>query len=283
MIEIGEYNELNVLRFEPDGAVLGGDENTPELLLPSIEVPKGTQVGDTVRVFLYNRSDGEPVPTTDKPAGVVGEFVRLKVVDVVPHGAFMDWGLEKDLLVPARAQHHTLDVGRWAVVAICLDLNGRLIGATKLGKLFDRDVSAVKVGQQVEVMVYGFNEVGIRVIVDDRYAGMMYRDDTFVNLREGDRHTGWVKAVDPDGRLDVTLRKGLRSKADEALGAVLRALDEEGGFLPLNDKSPPEQIRQRLQISKKMFKFAVGGLFRERRIEFVGRGIRLVTHTDQQD
>lgn len=276
MLHIGQYNTLRVQLLTDEGAQLGTRDPDDRVVLPTAEVPAGTAVGDQLEVFLYTNSSDELTATTKRPHAVLGDFAPLKVVDLSRHGAFVDWGLGKDLLIPFREQMHELEVGDVVVVKVCLGLFGRVIGATKLSDHFDRDVSGIKEGQEVSLLVYDFAKAGIRVVVDNKYAGMLYRDDTFKALRMGDRVTGWVKATYPAGRLDVSTRRGQRSNADEATRAILKALDEGDGFLALHDKSDPKLIARRLQISKKAFKRAAGALYRERVVMVEPTGLRLI-------
>lgn len=272
MIRIGRYNELEVTREVPAGVLLGDEE----LFLPHREVPDGTEVGQVIRVFVYSDSEGQPLVTTAEPAGEVGELVVLRCVDTHDHGAFMAWGLGKDLLVPWNLQHVPLEVGDVAVTALFLDQRDRITGSTKLAGYLDRDVNRFRPGQEVDLLVYGEHDRGTQVIVDGRYAGLLFDNETFRPLAMGDRLRGWVKQARPDGKLDVSLQPPGRAAIDSAQEMVLAALRDNEGFLPLHDRSPPEAIQRALRMSKKRFKKAIGGLYKQRLIQLEDEGIRLV-------
>lgn len=278
MLAIGLYHTLTVLERRGDALLLGNGADCA--LLPVTDLPPGTAIGDRVRVFVHTGSDGTPVATTRTPHAIVGEFACCHVVDVSPHGAFLDWGLAKDLFVPFREQHRPMAVGERHVVAVYLDeRTNRVVGTSRLGKHFGYDASALREGQEVRLLVYGFNGLGTQVVVENRYAGLVYESETFRPLAVGDVATGWVRRVRDDGKLDVTLQRLGREAAVDAQAILVARLLEAGGTLPLHDKSPPAEIARVLAMSKNTFKKAVGGLYKAGRLALLPDGIAL-THVD---
>ena len=278
-IQIGQFNTLVVLRRAPPGLYLGTEEE--QVLLPRRYVPEGAAVGDSLRVFVYTDSEDRPVATTLEPKAIVGDFAFLEVIDLGPHGAFLDWGLDKDLFAPTNEQCRKLRVGDRLVFAISLDeRTNRVKASSQLRSFVDYDVSAVEEGSAVELLVYDHNDVGTLVLVDARHTGIIYRDEAFRALRTGDRLKGYVDRVRPDNKLDVRLQRTGRAAIDDAEQALLDALHAAGGFLPLHDKSPPAQISAQLALSKKAFKRALGGLYKARRVELHPDGVRLIADSE---
>lgn len=271
MSERGQYNDLVVRRRTAEGAWLGPDD----VFLPGRQVPEGTKEGDVLRVFVYGDAEGRPVATTDTPAGTVGEIVCLQVVDVFEHGAFLDWGLDKELFVPWARQHERLEVGRKVVVALCLDARGRMMGASHLAPFLEEEVAHLEVGQAVHGLVYGQHELGALAVVDGRYGGLIYANQTYRPLRVGDETLAWIRKVRPDGKLDLALQRPGRGGIDDARETVLERLRQSDGFLPLTDKSDPKTIQRELNMSKKAFKRAIGGLYKDRLVELTAEGVRL--------
>lgn len=261
MVEIGKTGTLKVTKKTAAGFLLA---NGPvDVLLPSRLAPEGLEPGQEVTVFIYTDSEDRPIATTQKPLAQVGEFACLKVVDQSPHGAFLDWGLDKDLLVPYAEQHERLVIGQKYVVAVYLDNETqRVAAASKLGSFLDYDVSGLEEGQAVDVLVYAKSDRGALVIVSDRYSGMVYTSELFSPVEIGQSLSGYIAKVRDDNKLDIRLRQvGKKGKLD-ATDVILAALTEGGGVLPLGDKSPPEAITQVLGMSKKVFKAAIGGLYK---------------------
>jgi predicted RNA-binding protein (virulence factor B family) len=275
MILVGRYQTLPVWRWSRFGAFLG--EEADHVLLPKGEAPPQLEVGEQIRVFVYADSEDRPVATLRTPKAAVGEFVCLQVVDVTPIGAFMDWGLEKDLLVPINRQHHQMRRGEWHVVYVYLDeKTERPVGSSKVVPHLDADVSRYAPQQQVEILVFDVTDMGARVIVDGRHGGMIHPVPGELKPRIGDKGKAWVQRVRPD-RLDIRTKPlGAKGRFDEKV-ELITALMAADGFLPLHDRSPPEQIRDQLGMSKKAFKRALGGLYKSGKVEPVDGGIRLVS------
>ena len=275
MIYIGSYNTLKVVKKADIGIYLGTEEES--VFLPKRKAPENIKIGDELTVFVYTDSQDRPIATTEQPLAVVGEFACLRVKDVNPVGAFMDWGLDKDLLVPFKHQFHRMEKGRQYIVRLCLDeKSGRVIGVGKLSRFFSKNPNDLEVGQKVSLLVYGFTEPGIMVIVNNLYAGMLYRNETFEKMFIGNRWEGYVKKIRDDGKIDVSLQQQGHLAIDDAKVVVIERLKEAGGFLPLHDKSDPEEIRQVLKMSKKAFKKAIGGLLKSEDISIEDNGIRLL-------
>lgn len=261
MVEVGKTGTLTVTKKTPAGFFLAN--GATEVLLPARLAPDGLQPGQEITVFIYTDSEDRPIATTQKPLAQVGDFACLTVVDQSPHGAFLDWGLDKDLLVPYSEQHEKLVVGKKYVVAVYLDnQTGRVAAASKLGSFLDYDLRALKEDQAVSAVVYAKSERGVLVIVDDRYSGMVYTSELFSPVEIGQALSGYIAKIRDDNKLDIRLRRvGATGKLD-ASEVILKALREGDGVLPLGDKTPPEAIIARLGISKKVFKAAVGGLYK---------------------
>jgi uncharacterized protein len=276
MIEIGKTNRLTIARRAPPGLYLARDGQ--EVLLPNRFVPEPFEIGAELEVFVYTDSSDRPVATTQKPLAEVGQFACLTVIDVSPHGAFLDWGLDKDLFAPLPEQEGRLNKGDRVVVAVCLDEHTqRVMASSRLGQFLEPPAAPPAPGAPVELLVCRQTELGAQVIVDDRHAGLVYASETFAPLAVGDRVTGYVRRLRDDGKLDVSLRAPGAAGRDEDTRALLRALEASGGHLPLHDDSPPEAITQRLGMSKKAFKRAVGNLYRQRLVRIEPSGVRLAS------
>ena len=275
MIELGNYNTLTVKRSSRFGLFLG-DNDVDDLLLPAKYVPEDLKIGDTVRVFCYLDHEERPVATTLEPAVTRNRFAALEVAEVNQYGAFMDWGLEKHLLVPFREQPVRMEKGRRYVVYCYLDPKSfRLVGSARLDRFFETDTSALQAGQEVELLFYRPTELGWEVVADQRYKGLVFRDQIFRKVQAGEVMTGYVKSRRADGKLDLVLEAPGVRRLGPAAERIYKALEEAGGMLPLNDKSAPEAIQARLGMSKKLFKNGVGVLYRERRIVLKDDGIYL--------
>jgi uncharacterized protein len=271
-IEIGKTNRLVAARRAPPGVYL--ESAGREVLLPNRFVPDALVLGTELDVFVYTDSSDRPVATTQKPLAEVGEFAFLRVVDTSQHGAFFDWGLDKDLFAPLAEQESRLSKGDSAVVAVCLDEHTqRVMASTRLAQFLDTDLSALAVQAPVELLVCRHTELGALVIVDERYSGLVYKSDTFAALKVGERVQGYVQRLREDGKVDVSLRPPGAAGRDNDTQALVHALELSGGHLPLGDDSPPEEISQRLGMSKKAFKRAAGNLYRQRLVRLSPQGI----------
>ncbi|GAB3340541.1 S1-like domain-containing RNA-binding protein [Larkinella ripae] len=273
MIQIGKINTLEALRETSVGFFLG-DEEGNDLLLPNKYVPRELQIGDRIDVFVYTDSEDRPIATTLTPKIKRNEFARLQVVSVTGVGAFLDWGLEKDLLVPYREQSRPMEVGRWYVVHLYLDHEtDRLVASSRLNRFLDSGAPNLDEGQEVDLLVYEATDLGVNVIINNRYRGLVYANEIFQPVYPGDRLTGYIKLVRDDNRVDVSLQKPGYENVEPSARRILAVLEKQRGFLPLHDKSDPDEIYRLLEMSKKTFKKAIGALFRERQIVIKEDGI----------
>ena len=281
MLTIGDYNTLRIVKMTKDGAAYldgdGRDIYLPKEDLAAANLRGKTRPGDTLKVFIYNDSRDSLKATTAKPAAKVGDFAALTVKDVTDFGAFLSWGLPKDLFVPKKYIEGPLIPGDKAVVYLMLDYEKTgVIGTCKLDKNFTKDASALEEGQEVSLMVFDFSPLGASVVIDNTYRGLLYRDEIFEDLNVGDVKTGYIKKVREDGLIDAVLQpQNFPDANEQARDAIMKALKQEDGFLPLHDKSDPDEIKKRLAMSKKLFKKAVGGLYKDGIINLEEKGIRL--------
>ena len=273
MYDIGRINTLQIHHIDYDGAWL--QAGSQHVLLPATEVIPSMKDDDRLEVFLYQGGNGELVATLKHPKAQVGEFALLKVSDVTRHGAFLDWGLEKDLLVPYSEQPEKMRVGRNYIVRVYLDDQGRNVATARIDHCLEKEKEKIDLceGQEVDLLLWEYTDLGAKVIINHRYGGLLYRDDLMPGQRRGDQFKGYIKRLREDNKIDVTLRRGGVEEVKEAQEAILAALEKEG-FLPLHDKSSPLEIKQLLGMSKKLFKKAVGGLYKSRQIELADKGIR---------
>jgi uncharacterized protein len=275
----GKFNRLHITKIVEFGVYLHGDD-LGEILLPMKWVPDNCKPNDEVEVFVYFDSSDRLIATTMKPYAVVGDFAFLKVNAVNDVGAFLDWGLEKDLLLPYREQKYKVEENNWYVVYVFSDDKGRIAASTVLDKYIDTETSELTIGQEVELLLYAASDLGFKAIINNRYEGVIYANEVFQQLKRGQKLRGYIKYVREDGKVDLTLYKsGYLDKIDELSEKVLSELATAGGFLPLNDKSTPEEIYLTLGMSKKNFKQSIGKLFKSRSITIDDSGIRLIDKT----
>lgn len=267
MIKIGHYNKLTAHRRTDFGWYLTDGDSPGEVLLPQRYVPDGMRRGDEIEVFVYTDSEDRPVATTERPLATVGEFAYLDVAAVNATGAFMDWGLAKDLLVPFNEQRSRIRYpGRYLVYVYLDDASGRVTGTTKVEKYLDNVIPRYKPGKKVDCLVYKEMPIGLGCIVDNLHRGMLYADETFRNLRPGDRVAAYVKKVRPDGKIDLTLNRPAVQRTATLGDRILAMMEINKDNFTLNDKSDPEVIKAMLQCSKRDFKQAMGHLLRDGKI-----------------
>ncbi len=274
MLEIGRVNTLQIHHVDASGAWLQADGD--QVLLPKREVPEEARAGSRIEVFVFRDGTGKVVATSRKPRAQLGQFALLRVSQVGQPGAFLDWGLDKDLLVPYSEQPERMREGRRYLVRVCLDNRARIVGTARIDRCLETEQITLQEGEEVDVMIWQFTDLGAKVIINDLYGGLLYRDELPTGSRRGDRFRGYVKQVREDRKIDVSLRKTGVEGIEEAKQKILAAL-EPGGFLPLNDQSPPELIQARLGISKKAFKKAIGGLYKAGAVQLTAEGIRSKT------
>ncbi len=266
-MEIGQYNVLTVKRREPNGVYLSEDGSDKEVLLPKKFVNDKMVEGTKGRVFLYADSEDRLIATTQKPLAVAGEVACLVVKDVTPIGAFLDWGLDKDLFLPFAEQKGTLVSGqKWAVYVYVDRANGRIVATQNLQKFIKNREVNLKEHDEVEIVVVEETEVGFKVVINNRHWGMFYKNETFEPVQVGDKRIAYVKRFREDGKIDVALQKQGLAAAGDARELILDKLRAGDGKLMLSDKSSPEEIYALLQLSKKNFKKAIGMLYKEQKI-----------------
>jgi len=274
MIELGKFNNLTISsqrgsHFYLDGGDLG------ELLLAD-SAPTDKQVGDSLNVFVYIDGKNQTIAILQKPLAQVDEVAWLKVVSLSHAGAFLDWGLPKDLLLPFSEQKGKLVEGRYYLVRLFLDESNRIAASMLLDDFIQDEAFYYKEGQAVELMVADFTELGFKVVIDDKYWGLLYKNEVFQSLKRGQKLSGFIKRVRPDHRLDVILSQDkYGQKVDNTSAKIIKVLEKQGGFVSLTDKSPPDVIYDTFGVSKKVFKQAIGGLYKQRKIVIEDKGIRL--------
>lgn len=275
-VQIGRMNTLTVTRVRDNGIYLDGGA-AGEILLPPREAPRECQVGDRLELFVYVDSDGTLLATPDRPAALADEFAYLKVLSLTRHGAFLDWGLKKNLLVPYGEQNGRMEEGRSYIVYLYREPDTqRIAGSAKLEQFLDQQPAVYERGQQVDLLICEHTDIGYKAIVDHRHWGVLHDEDVFETIRYGDRRTGYIKKLRDDGKIDLLLQPPGYAKIDNIAATLLERLRNSGGFLPVGDKTPPETIQQLFGISKKSFKQALSALYRERLITIEKEGIRLV-------
>ena len=275
MIYIGIHNELVVDRILSPGAFLIDSEGN-DVLLPNKYLPKETKVGDQLKVFVYNDSKDRIVATTLSPLLQLNQFGYLKVKDINNIGAFLDWGLEKDLLVPFRQQHGRLNVGQWCLVYLYVDkLTNRLAATTKVEKYFKKENIELEVNQEVDLIITSKSNLGVNVIINNTYSGMIFQNQIYKDIMMGDKVKGFIEQIRPDGKINVTLRKKGMKNLEEGAQTILDELKTSEGFMALTDKSTPEEIQSVLQMSKKNFKKSLGILYRNKQVLLKKEGVLL--------
>ena len=275
MINVGNFNQLRVKKITKTGAFLESSEG--DVFLPSKKGPANLSTGDVVNVFVYHRSDNLLAATTVRPKAVVGEFAYLHVKDVTKVGAFLDWGLEKELFVPFKEQSQRMVKGKHYIVRLDLDeRTNRVYASSRLSMFLETASSDLEVEQQVNLLIYVKTDLGIKVIINNRYEGMIFFSDVHEELHVGDVRQGFIKNIREDGKIDVSLHRQGYEAINDLKPSVLDVLEKAGGFLPCHDKSSPEEIKSLFKMSKKAFKKSIGALYKEGKISIEDDGIRLL-------
>lgn len=276
MVQIGKTNRLKVLRKVSIGLYLDGD-TLGDLLVPNRYVPENISVGDELDVFVYLDSEDRLIATTEVPLAQVGDFALMKAVAVTKVGAFLDWGLSKDLLVPFSEQQQKMEVGKQYLVHVYLDDNTkRIVASAKIDKFLDNLPPEYEPGEQVQLMIASRTDLGFKAIVNGIHSGMLYNNQVFKSLKIGDKVTGYIQKVREDDKIDLLLEKPGYEKIDDISEIILDKLKQNKGFLPVTDKSEPDEIARIFGMSKKNFKKAVGGLYKKRMIDIQNDGIKLI-------
>ena len=275
MLRLGDYNTLRIVKSVDFGLYLDGGEEG-EILLPQRYVTKDMHIGDEIEVFIYLDQEERPVATTEHPIAKVGEFASLEVAWVNQYGAFLKWGLMKDLFCPFREQKKRMEQGQRHIIYIKVDKDSyRLMATAKVEKYLE-PAPAMKHGDPADILVWQKTDLGFKCIVNNRYQGQIYDNQIFQSLHSGDRLSGFIDHVRQDGKIDLTLQPSGRQHTLDFAEVLLRYLYENDGYCNLGDKSPAELIYDRFQVSKKAYKKAIGDLYRRRLITITDDGIRLV-------
>src|SRR6478735_2266367 len=272
-VEVGKYNTLKVTRKVDFGFYL--DDGGEGILLPKRFVPRSLRIGDEVEVFVYHDSDNRLIATTQKAKAVVGEIVKMKCISVTGLGAFLDWGLMKDLFVPKSKQLGGMREGAEYLVKLYIDeQTGRVAATEKIDFLLSNDELTVKEKDIVELMVYRQSELGYVMIINNLHTGLLHSNEVYTTLNVGDKMQGFIKTIRPDNKIDVVLGKPGYQKVEDEAGKILRLLDENNGYLPYHDKSDPQEIYDFFGMSKKVFKMTTGALYKQQKIAFTKTGIQ---------
>lgn len=275
MANIGERASLTILREQPIGVFLDAGEDLGEVLLPRREMPREWQIGGMVDVFLYLDSEDRPVATLKQPKAMPGEFAYLEVVALTGVGAFLDWGLPKDLLLPFREQRDRVEVGRSYVVHVHMDPESdRIVASRRLSRYLNRSPAVYADGEEVELIPFGKTDLGYKAIINGEHAGVLFANEVFCKLRAGEKIKGYVTQVRYDGKIDLSLYPAGRAKINDLEQRIEAELRKNDGYLPLCDSSPAEKIHAAFGVSKKAFKQATGALFRKRKIVIGKNGIK---------
>lgn len=276
MIQIGKFNQLQFLHVFEDGAVLDGGA-LGEIPLHERDLPEDCKVGEKINVFIYPDSEDQLVATTRQPKAQVGEFALLEVVAVSSIGAFLDWGLPKDLFLPFAEQARDLNEGDEILVFIYQDNTGRLCASMRIEKHVSKNVKSLTQGDPVDLILFAKTDLGYKALINGTYSGMIFADEVFQKLSYGQSIKGYIKNVRPDGKIDLTLQKTGHKAGLDIEPLILEQLEKNKGFLEINDKTAAEVIYTLFGVSKKKYKIALGGLYKKRLITVDDDGIRLVS------
>lgn len=280
MVEIGKYNTLKIVKDLDFGVYLDGGDDL-EILLPARYVPRNVKPGDEVEVFIYHDNEGRIIATTAKPLAIVGEFQWMECKSVNDMGAFLEWGLMKDLLVPFREQKMPMREGKWYLVYVHLDhVTKRIVASARVDKFLDNVPPVYEFNQEVDLLVADETEIGYKVIINNLHWGLVYHNEIYRRLERGEHLKGYIKEVREDEKIDVSLTRLGYEKVEGIAGIILDALKVQKGFLPVHDKSPAEEIYSLFGCSKKSFKQAIGALYKKKLISIEPAGIRLIETED---
>ncbi len=272
---VGAYNELEVIKSLDFGIYLKCDD--VEILMPTKWVPPNTNIGDILNVFVFRDSDDRLIATTIKPYVTANTFAFLEAKQVNQVGAFLDWGMDKDLLVPFREQAQRMEPGFSYVVFVFVDeVTNRLVASSKINRFIETEDITLQDGDIVDLLVYSETDLGYNAIINNLYSGLIYKNEIFEAIRIGDNLKGFVKYIREDKKIDLSLQKHGFELVDDVKWRILNLMKQNAGFLALSDNSSPEEIKSKLQISKKVFKKAVGALYRERLVKITDNGLELL-------
>ncbi|UKN02937.1 S1-like domain-containing RNA-binding protein [Paracrocinitomix mangrovi] len=275
MVEIGKINTLKVVKEVDFGLYLDGGEDG-EILLPKRYVEEGTEVDHFIDVFIYVDSEDRLIATTEEPLAEVDQFAYLKAVQLTKVGAFLDWGLMKDLLVPFNEQREEMREGQYYLVYVYLDEEtDRIVASSKVNRYLNNVPVDYEEGQEVDLIVMNKTDLGVNVIINNLHTGLIYENEIFQVLQPGEHLKGFIKKLREDDKIDVALQPSGYEHITGVAGDILRKLQKAGGYIEAHDKSSPETIKHMFGISKKVFKKAIGALYKDRLISIDEKGIRL--------
>jgi len=277
LIELGKIQKLQVLRSTSIGVYLNSKEDRSEddILLPKKQVPENVQIGDEIEVFVYRDSEDRMIATTNRPKLTLGELGMLKVVETTRVGAFLDLGLEKDVLLPFKEQTTKVQKDKEYLVGLYVDKSDRLCATMNISKLLEEE-APYKENDRVEGIIYKIkSDIGAFIAVDNKYHGLVHKTELYGNYKLGDKVEGRVTKVREDGKLDISLREKSYKQMDEDAAIIMDRLDRNGGILELNDNSSPEEIKSTLNMSKSAFKRAIGKLLKNESVKFTQNGIEI--------
>ena len=275
MVKMGEYNVLKVIKEKSMGVFLDDGDNG--ILLPKRYVPANTKIGDELKVFLYHDGEDRPIATTQKPLGVLGDIVKLKAVNVTHQGAFLDWGLMKDLFIPkSKIQNFMIPNGEYLVKIVKDEQTGRLAATEKLEPYLTNENLTVKEKDLVDLIVYRKTDIGYEVIINNIHKGVLHNNEIYRSIEIGDRFPGFIKNILPENKIDVAAGKPGYQRVEDETEKVMRLLKENDNYLPYHDKSSPEEIYSFFGMSKKTFKMTTGNLYKQHKISFTKTGIQLI-------
>lgn len=280
-IKPGRYNKLEIIRKTDIGVVLDG-EDSGEILMPARYVPRGAEPGDEVDAFIYFDSEDRLIATTDKPHVLVGQCAVLRCNGTSKFGAFLDWGLMKDLFVPFREQKHEMrEGGSYAVTVYIDDISGRIVASSKLNKHLNKTPLPHEEGEEVDLLIADKTDLGYTAIITDTHTGILYHNEIFQPIKIGQRLSGFIGLIRPDGKTDLRLQQSGMAHVGEMADKIYNELKTNGGYIGLNDKSHADDIYDRFGMSKKAWKRAIGVLYKERMIEITENGIKLLDNNPQ--
>ncbi|MCF6365502.1 MAG: S1-like domain-containing RNA-binding protein [Bacteroidales bacterium] len=275
MVEIGKYNTLKVIKEVDFGIYLDGGDNG-EILMPAKYVPNGTKPDDEIEVFIYSDTEDRLIATSETPLAFVNEFAHLKVKEVNKFGAFLDWGIIKDLLVPFREQKADMVEGYSYIVYIYLDeKTNRLAASAKVNKFLSKEFPPYEINDEVNILIQRKTEIGYTAIIENKFAGLLYKNEVFRDIEIGNKLKAFVKKIREDEKIDLALQKSGYEQIDEISRNILQIIKDNDGFVGVTDKSSPGLIKALFNISKKSFKKAVGSLYKQRIIIIESDGIQI--------
>lgn len=275
MAEIGKINKLKIVKKVDFGVYIDGGD-LGEILLPKRYVPEKYEIGDIVEVLIYRDSEDRIIATTEKPYAVVGQFAFLRVVSVSPVGAFLGWGLQKDLLVPFREQKEKMREGESYIVFIHIDeMKKRIVASSRIDRFLKDIPSSFLEGQEVNLLICGQTDIGYKAIINNSHWGIIYKNEVFEKLEKGRVVKGFIKKVREDNKIDLTLHEPGYKKIGDLTEKIIDKLKEQDGFIPVTDKTSPEIIYDLFGVSKSSYKKAIGAIYKKRLITIEDKGIRL--------